>query len=89
MANWKHQLPNSDKIRELIASEEDNKALLEEIKTALLWIANTCKLDKNFFLELDDVNEALELEAFEEDEVNARLRDLYDLCDDNRVWIAL
>lgn len=89
MANWKHHLPNGERIRELIDSEEDNKALLEEIKTALIWIGDVCKFDKDYFPELDDVNEALELEAFEEDEVNARLRDLYDLCDENRVWIAL
>lgn len=89
MANWKHHLPNGAKIRELIDSEEDNKALLEEIKTALIWIGDVCKLDKDYFPELDDVSEALELEAFDEDEVNARIRDLYDLCDENRVWIAL
>jgi len=89
MTKWRHTLPNGTRIRELITSAEDNEALLTELKIALLWIADVCSIDEDYFPELDAVNEAIELEAFDEDEVNARLADLYDVCDDHKVWVAI
>lgn len=88
MANWKFTLPNSAKIRNLIASEDDNAELLKEIIEAYKSIWNHFGEEEDESI-LESIQEDIELEAFDEDSVNWHLHGLYDYCDERKVWIAL
>lgn len=97
MANWKFTLPNSAKIRNLIESKDStpwrgwesiNKSLLEEIIEAYKSIWNHFGEEEDESI-LESIQEDIELEAFDDDCINNCLAELYDYCDERKVWIAL
>lgn len=88
MANWKFTLPNSAKIKNLIACEDNNAELLKEIIEAYKSIWNHFGEEEDESI-LESIQEDIELEAFDEDSVNWHLHELYDYCDERKVWIAL
>lgn len=86
MAKWKFNLPNSNTLRQAI-EDEDSDAILREIVKAYKWIAET--FDEDMTAEIESVNDDIECQAFDEDSVNYHLNNLYDECDDRKVWIEL
>ena len=85
---WVFTLPNSKEIRTLIDSEDDNKALLEEIIEAYKLIGRHFGDDEeDIEMCIESVQEDIELEAFDDESVNYHLNDFYDYCDERKVWI--
>jgi hypothetical protein len=93
MANWRYKLPEGmgKELHDLINSEDDSndESLVEKIRDAYKWIAENVDASVTDTYEYGQVEEALELETFEQDDVNALLQDFYDYCDLERIWIGL
>lgn len=81
---WKHTLPNSKALRDAI-EEEDGSKVLTEIVNAYKWIESTFREDMS--MEIANVTDDIECEAFDEDSANYHLESLYDECDARKVWI--
>ena len=86
MSKWNYTLPNSKDLRKAI-EDEDSDAIFREIINAYKWMEIHFSEDNSS--EICQVEDDLEVEAFDEDSVNMHLEDFWDACDARRVWVAL
>ena len=85
MNKWKYTLPNSKALRQAIEDEE-SELIYREILKAYEWAESVFH---DTFYEIQNVQDDLEVEAFDEDSVNMHLEDLWDYLDMRRVWVEL
>lgn len=86
MSKWKYTLPNSKELRKAI-EDEDGDAIFREIINAYKWMETHFGEDN--FSEICQVEDDLEVEAFDDDSVNMHLEDFWDACDVRKVWVEL
>ena len=85
MSKWKYTLPNSKELRQAI-EDEDSDTIYKEILKSYEWAESVFH---DTFHEIQDVQDDLEVEAFDEDSVNMHLQDLWDYMDMRKVWVEL
>lgn len=83
---WKLNLPNSKTFRESV-EEENSMRVYEEIIKGYEWMSKV--FNEDMTIEIQNVSDDLECEAFDEDSVNVHLDDFYYQCDARKVWIEL
>ena len=86
MSKWNCTLPNSKELRKAI-EDEDSDAIFREIINAYKWMETRFGEDNSS--EICQVEDDLEVEAFDEDSVNMHLEDFWDACDVRKVWVEL
>ena len=86
MSKWNYNLPNSKELRQAIEDEE-SELIYKEILKAYEWMETHFGEDNSS--EILQVEDDLEVEAFDDDSVNMHLEDFWDACDARRVWVAL
>lgn len=86
MNKWKYTLPNSKALRQAI-EDEDSDLIYREIIKAYKWAEEHFAEDNR--IEISEVEDDLEFEAFDEDSVNMHLENLWNYCDARRIWVEL
>lgn len=98
---WKHKLDSGKALRQAI-NEDDNKATLKalmacykEIHKLIPYQYDENDLDNDceeIYNQLDNCDNYVAYEMTEEElqeEINYLLKQFYDLCDDNGIWVEL
>jgi hypothetical protein len=85
MRGWKHRIDTSPYFKEGMATQEEAHGYISAIKAHV----DVFEQYSDHF-DIEDILENLEYHALREDwdEYNAWLDDLYDWCDDLRIWFG-
>lgn len=86
---WEHEIESAKKLRALILESDDYEA----IRDALLEVIKECRdlfdEDSYKYYEFDSLYEDTKSIDATEDDINFELDELYDLCDENNIWLSL
>lgn len=97
MKKWNYTLKTGTRLRKAI-NEENHEEILQlmirayrEIINYFIYIGLTDEKDfeDEFNYYTENILLMLEDKEYDEDEINYELSDLYDLCDNNGIWIPL
>ncbi len=90
MANWDYTIHKGKLLREAIEDEDTElvvKCLIACYKELLLKLSDEDKEWKEF--DIEDNIALLESYDEDEDDIDDRLSDFYDICDELRAWISI
>lgn len=86
MNKWKYNYPASKELRQAI-EDEDSDLIYREIIKAYKWAEEYFAEEND--IEISEVEDDLECQAFDEDSVNMHLEDLWNYFDARRVWVEV